>query len=373
MPPWFLRRHRPPAWGEGPAAWSSGSLHKRGFLFRRFAMVMVPFIVMFLVIPSIVITLVFHWLRISTPQPLLFILIPLVFIIAAIGFWGMAFRRFGGPLAEVMAAADAVADGDFSVRVRENFPGEFGRLARSFNRMAAELQRADQQRRNLTADVAHELRTPLQIIQGNLEGILDGVYSPDPAHIHATLDETRLLSRLVSDLQTLSLAEAGQLPLHPLNVSAADLIADALTSFTGQAAEAGIEMVSEIQPGQDRLDCFLDPDRMDQVLSNLIANAIRHTPPSGKIVLRACAVSDSICIEVQDSGSGIPAEDLPFVFDRFYRGDRSRSRQPGTGSGLGLAIARQLVEAQGGKISVDSQPGSGTKFTLVLPSSSQKN
>jgi two-component system OmpR family sensor kinase/two-component system sensor histidine kinase BaeS len=237
--------------------------------------------------------------------------------------------------------------------------------------MASELERAEQRRRNLTADVAHELRTPLQIIQGNLEGVLDGLYTPDPAHLRATLEETRILSRLVSDLQTLSLAESGQLPLHPLKVSAADLVADAVTSFSGQANEAGIDLLSEIQSDRESLECTVDPDRMDQVLSNLIVNAIRHTPQGGKIVLRAAAKPDRVRLEVEDSGTGIPPEDLPFVFDRFYRGDRSRSRQPGTGSGLGLAIARQLVEAQGGKIMVESQLGSWTKFTLDLYSSPQ--
>jgi two-component system OmpR family sensor kinase/two-component system sensor histidine kinase BaeS len=291
---------------------------------------------------------------------------PLVFIFLAAIFSGWAFRRVGSPVIDVMAAADAVAEGDLSVRVNEDIPGQFGRLARSFNRMTAELERADQQRRNLTADVAHELRTPLHIIQGNLEGILDGVYPATSEHIGATLEETRLLSRLVEDLQTLSLAEAGELPLHRTQVSAADLAADVITSFSAAAAEAGVELQAAVSGQGSELELYADPDRLDQVLSNLVANALRHTPAGGRITVGAEPIQGGVRLTVQDSGAGIAAEDLPFVFDRFWRGDRARGRQPGAGSGLGLAIARQLVQAHGGTIRVDSRPGEGAVFTIEL-------
>lgn len=291
----------------------------------------------------------------------------MAFIAAALTIGGLTFRRIGTPLADVMAAADAVAGGDFSVRVRETVPGELGRLARSFNRMAAELDRAEQQRRNLTADVAHELRTPLQIIQGNLEGIQDGVYEPSHEIVSTTLDETRLLSRLVNDLQTLSLAEAGQLPLHRVLISAADLVEDVKTSFSGQAAAVGIEMSTEISSAEGQPEIMVDPDRLDQVLSNLVANAIRHTPSGGSIVVRARSLPEGIRLEVQDSGSGITPQDLPFIFDRFYRADPARTRQPGSGSGLGLAIARQLVQAHGGQIRAESSIGQGTLILIDLP------
>jgi two-component system OmpR family sensor kinase/two-component system sensor histidine kinase BaeS len=284
---------------------------------------------------------------------------------------GWAFRRYGAPLVEVMAAADAVAEGDLSVRVGEAAPGELGRLALSFNRMTAELERAEQQRRNLTADVAHELRTPLHIIQGNLEGVLDGVYQPTPEHIQATLEETRLLGRLVDDLQTLSLAEAGQLPLHRLRLAALDLLQDAATSFAGQAAEAGVALEVRAEAPPEALQVEVDPDRMGQVLNNLVANALRYTPAGGKIVLEAALMEGGVRLSVQDSGAGIPAEELPFVFDRFWRGDRARGRVEGTGSGLGLAIARQLVQAHGGRIRVESQAGVGTRFTIELPAAGE--
>jgi len=278
-----------------------------------------------------------------------------------------AFRSVATPLADIMDAADAVAGGNLQVSVQERGSREFRQLARSFNRMIGELERTDQQRRNLTADVAHELRTPLHIIQGNLEGILDGVYAPTAEHIEVTLEETRLLARLVDDLRTLSLAESGQLPLVRERVEVGDLIADVVTSFSGQAETAGITL--QLKNGALMpLAIQGDAGRLDQVLSNLVSNAIRHTPPAGQVVLAASQVDNSVRITVTDTGEGIAAADLPFIFDRFWRGDRARSHSGGAGSGLGLSIANQLVKAHGGKIDVASEPGQGTTFTINLPS-----
>ena len=281
----------------------------------------------------------------------------------------LAMRVFQGvtnPLADVMSAAEAVAEGDLEVRVPEpqRGPGEFRRLASSFNRMVEELDRAENQRRNLTADVAHELRSPLHIIQGNLEGLLDGVYDPTADHIAATLDETQLLRRLVDDLQTLSLAEAGQLPLKMEGVDIPELLEDVCTSFSGQADAAGIELGVELQSEAQELKIVGDVDRLDQVLSNLVANALRYTSSGGSINIKAALSPMGIRISVRDDGEGISPGDLPFVFERFWKGDRVRQRTDGSGSGLGLAIARQLIQLHGGEIQVESELGLGTTFFI---------
>jgi two-component system OmpR family sensor kinase/two-component system sensor histidine kinase BaeS len=230
--------------------------------------------------------------------------------------------------------------------------------------MVDELEQADRQRKHLTADVAHELRTPLHIIQGNLEGILDGVYEPTAEHINATLEETRLLARLVEDLRTLSLAEAGQLPLQLEKVDLAELMSDAQTSFSGQAEAAGIALRVETQ---GELWLTADPNRLDQILGNLLVNALRHTPAGGKITLCAEAIDEGIRLTISDTGEGIASEDLPYIFDRFWRGDRARTHSDGTGGGLGLAIVKQLVGLHNGRISATSHLGQGSTFTIELP------
>ena len=216
--------------------------------------------------------------------------------------------------------------------------------------MVDELERADGQRRQLTTDIAHELRTPLHIIQGNLEGILDGVYEPTEAHIENTLEETRLLARLVEDLGTLSLAEAGQLPLMVETVDIGELLTDVQTSFSGQAEGAGIALQVTPPPDGD-LAVQGDALRLDQVLSNLVSNAIRHTPAGGTITLAAARHDGGARLTVTDTGEGIAAADLPFVFDRFWRGDRARTHAPGSGRGwawrLRSGSCRRTAERSG--------------------------
>lgn len=277
-----------------------------------------------------------------------------------------AFRDITGPLADIMHAADAIAAGDLGVRVEERGPGEFWRLAVTFNRMTSELQRIDEQRRNLTADVAHELRTPLHVIQGNLEGILDGVYQPTPEHITMLLEETHLLSRLVEDLRTLSLAESGHLLLREERVDVAELLTDVGTSFGGQAEAAGITL-RVVSEGLNGAAIRADVVRMNQVFGNLLTNALRHTPDGGAITVAAARFDEGVRFSVADTGSGIAPEDLPHIFDRFWRGDPARTHADGAGGGLGLAIVRQLVQLHGGHVEARSEVGRGTTFTITLP------
>jgi len=276
------------------------------------------------------------------------------------------YMRFGKPLEQLFNAINEIEEGNLSIRVPENKSDMFSDLVKRFNKMVVELERAEQQRRNLTADIAHELRTPLHIIQGNLEGIVDGIYEPTTEHIKDTLDETQLLARLVNDLQTLSLAETGNLPLHPTRFLLTDLIQDLTSSFASQAASQGIHLIPTIFDSHQHLTA--DYDRLNQVLSNLISNALRHTPKDGTIFVETESSSNperSVRIIVKDTGAGIASEDLPFIFDRFWRADKSRSER--AHSGLGLAITKQLIHAHGGTIEAKSKLGEGTTFIIELP------
>jgi signal transduction histidine kinase len=361
---------RPHDWPNHPHHFRPPWRRNRRFIFWRFAIIFGGISILFLAAIGIVVYLVMHTPQLERPRVgilIPFCGVPLAFMLVSFLLGGLAFRRLGTPFADIMSATDAIARGDLSVRLRENIPGELGSLARRFNNMTAELERAEQQRRNLTADIAHELRTPLHIIQGNLEGMLDGVYAPTEENLNDTLDETRLLARLVDDLQTLSLAEAGQLTLHPTRFRVADLLSDLANGFSAQAADRGVTL--QVEAPDPDLEILADYDRLDQVLSNLLTNALRFTPEGGQIRLEAKPLEGCMCFTVSDTGSGIPPEDLPFIFDRFWRGDRARTRNGVAGSGLGLSIARQLVLAHGGTIDVTSQPGEGTSFCIQLPPS----
>jgi two-component system OmpR family sensor kinase/two-component system sensor histidine kinase BaeS len=309
-------------------------------------------------------------------------------ILLGIGLSALLARTLTAPLRRVSAGAQAIAAGDLSQRVPEQGTVETQAVARSFNHMAADLEQAEQQRRNLMADVAHELRTPLTVIQGNLQALLDGVYPLERAEIATIYDETRLLSRLVADLRELALAEAGQLKLELRPSDASAIVRQTVDSFAPLAEAKHITLVvtAEAVSGaakaatteeDEDLWAMADPDRLSQVLRNLVSNALRHTPEGGRVevsVSRARSQTGSgaetvsalhaILITVADTGPGIPADELPHVFDRFW----SRSRDAGSpGSGLGLAIAKSLVETQGGQIGVDSQSGHGAHFWFTLP------
>ncbi|MEX2160393.1 MAG: HAMP domain-containing sensor histidine kinase [Anaerolineales bacterium] len=294
--------------------------------------------------------------------------LPFVVILMAIAIIYSLYSRYGRPLGRVFSAIDSVAEGDLSVRVPEDNSPQFGELIKRFNKMVVELERADKQRRDLTADIAHELRTPLHIIQGNLEGILDGVYDAAPRHINDALEETKLLGRLVDDLQTLSLAESGQLPLHKTSFQLGDLMRDITLSFSAQAASLGVELKTNI--GDPKQQITADYVRLSQVLSNLISNALRYTPKGGAISIETESARDAtglVRIRVKDTGVGIPPEELPFIFDRFWRGEKSRTRAGHSTSGLGLAISKQLIYAHSGTIEAQSELGKGTNFLIELP------
>jgi signal transduction histidine kinase len=273
-------------------------------------------------------------------------------------------RRILRPVEALTAAAQRMEKGDLSQRVEVHSQDEIGELARAFNAMADGLARLEELRRNMVTDVAHELRTPLSNIRGYLEALQDGVVEPKPEVIDSLHEEAMLLNRLVDDLRELTLAEAGQLKLERRPVAPADLVDRALEAARAQAEAKGIALQADLPEDLPLVD--VDSQRIGQVLGNLLSNALTHTPPGGKVVVVARAKQLAVEVSVSDTGEGIPLERLPYIFERFYRADRSRSRATG-GTGLGLSIAKQLVEAHGGRISVASQVGQGTTFTFTLP------
>ena len=243
--------------------------------------------------------------------------------LAFLGWIGRKLRRLTMPVGDLLDASDRVASGDYAARVRQGGPQEMRALAHAFNTMAERLQTSDEQRRSLLADVTHELRTPLTVIQGNLEGMLDGMYPPEPARLSSLLDETRMLSRRMDDLRTLALVESGAFTLNKEPTDLAGLLKETADEFRGQADAAGVSLQVEAAPGIPQLD--LDAGRMHQALSNLVANALRYSPP-GEAVHLSCRLEDTqeaeaagVVLEVQDNGPGISPEDLPHVFDRFYK------------------------------------------------------
>jgi len=235
----------------------------------------------------------------------------------------------------------------------------FRRVVRMFGGMHSRLEAQDIQRRHLMADIAHELRTPLAVVQGRLEGMLDGIYPRDEMQIAAALQETRMLARLVEDLRTLAHTESGTLALQKESTDISVLINEAVASFSAEGAERKVALDAHAAADLPLIE--VDPLRVREVLTNLISNAMRHTPEGGRVSVTATANATSIAVSVADTGSGIPAADLPKIFDRFYKGRASR------GSGLGLTIARNLVVAHGGEIGADSVEGKGTTISVHLP------
>jgi signal transduction histidine kinase len=270
-------------------------------------------------------------------------------------------RGVGPPLDALVQAAGRVQQGDYSARVPEvvRGPRELRDLVRAFNTMTARLELDESQRRRLLADVSHELRTPLAVIQGNAEAIVDGVYPADAEHLGTILEETRVLSRLIEDLRTLSLAEAGTLALHREPTDLDVLAGEVGRSFEQFAATSGAHIELDVPDDLPLLE--VDPIRLREVLGNLVANALRYAGSGGTVRIAGRATPDRVELDVVDDGPGIPPDLLPTVFDRFAKSPESR------GSGLGLAIARAIVEAHGGRISAESSEGSGATIRVDLP------
>jgi signal transduction histidine kinase len=373
MSPRQFSRQRPPWWPAGqdwPPSGPPGPQHwrnLRGRFFRRVGC----FFLLFLLFIFGGFTLLF-WLIaslsgvVNLSESVLAVMRIVGVAIFIFGLGGIVFgfralRRAALPIGDMLEASGKVAEGDYSTRVQENGPREVRALASAFNTMTERLQADDEQRRTLLAEVSHELRTPLTVIQGQLEGMLDGIYPADPQHLGALLDETQVLSRVINDLRTLSQTEVGALRLQLESTDLGDLVADVAQAYQTQAVTAQIDLQVEVQPGLPAVEA--DPTRLRAVLANLLTNALRYTPPGGQITIgcERSETSESIAVSVHDTGAGILPEDLPHIFERFYKSADSH------GSGLGLAIARGLVNAHGGEIRAESEPGRGTMITFTIP------
>jgi two-component system, OmpR family, sensor histidine kinase BaeS len=272
-------------------------------------------------------------------------------------------HRLIQPVRLLTAAAQRLADGDLSQRVAIVGKDELAELGQTFNQMADSLQRAQKSRRALTADIAHELRTPLAVQRANLEALQDGIYSLTPDNLEPVIEQHRLLNRLVEDLHLLALADGGQLQMELAPTDLDALVVRMVERFKPQADAQSVSLVHQIQPNLARF--LLDPMRFEQVLGNLLSNALRFTPPGGEIHVLLEFDSQQVRLVVHDTGPGIPEDALPYIFDRFYRADRARGRGEG-GSGLGLAIARRIVVAHGGVLTAANHPLGGAVFTIQL-------
>jgi signal transduction histidine kinase len=288
----------------------------------------------------------------------------LVAVAIAVALAFLLSRRTLVPVKALTSAAERLGRGDFSQRVQIKDRGELGELARTFNSMAGDLERAENLRQNMVADVAHELRTPLSNIQGYLEALRDGVMKPDKETIRSLYEEALLLSRLVDDLQELSLAEAGELKLVRRAEDIGELIRQAVAAVEAQQKAKELSLSVDLPEKLPPVD--IDSRRIGEVLRNLLENAVAHTGKGDTIKVTARPLDKLVEVSVTDTGEGIPAKELPNIFERFYRVDKSRTRATG-GSGLGLTIARRLVEAHGGQIEVQSEPGKGSRFAFTVP------
>lgn len=355
-PPWWPQTE---SWPPERGSWGSGS--RRSGYWRPFGCLLLVFVLFVAGMISVAAWAVAALVGVVQAPAIVVVagVVALVLVGGIVVALGRTLRRATQPIDQLIAAAERVEAGDYSARVSEAGPRPVRRLARAFNTMSARLETTDQQRRSFLADVSHELRTPLTVIQGQLEAIADGVYPADEAHLSLVLEQTRMLERLIEDLRTVALAEAGSLPLALEPTDLGVLIGEVVASFRMAADDGGVQLSSEAAPGLSSVR--VDPARMRQVLSNLLDNGLRHTPAGGQLAVTARDAGSDVVIEVRDTGAGISADLLPHVFDRFAKAPDS------PGSGLGLAIAKDLVEVHGGTITVTSTEGSGTTFRITLP------
>jgi two-component system, OmpR family, sensor histidine kinase BaeS len=360
-------RFRRPSWWPENEPWPPARPTRRKRFLRGIGCLFALLGMLFLggmAILSVYLLGLFHYV-IARDQLIIFLVLGFfIFALFAFVVGRIGMRRLVNPVNDLLQAAESIGQGNYAVHVAVRGPREVRTLARTFNEMASRLHNIDEQRRRLLADVTHELHNPLTVIQGNLEGMLDGVYPAGEAELRSLLDETRILSRLVEDLRTLALAESGVLQLKMEATDLALLVKETAATFQPQAEAAGVTLTVETAPNLPLPN--LDPGRIRQVLTNLLSNALRYTPAGGTVVIRLRRgrlqkEGDQLLLDVQNSGAGIPADELPHVFERFYKSTDSG------GMGLGLAIARHLVEAHGGTIRADSAPGEGTTMRVTLP------
>lgn len=347
-PPW---RGDGPAWG-GPQRFGPGP----GRRFRRGAFLVLLVIVLLV---AALATVVASVLAGNAPTPWITVGASATVVVGLIASARWLWRN-ARTVGAMMDAAERVSSGDYTVRMNDTGSRQLGRLTGAFNQMTERLQTNEERRRELLSDVAHELRTPLQVIHGTVEGMLDGLYPAEPERLRPLLDETIVMARLLDDLRTLSMAEGGVLPLHRETVDPRAVADDVVQAFRSVADEAGVALESVHVPGAPT-EIDADPVRLSEILTNLVANAVRHTPRAGRVTVRVSGMDDAAVFEVEDTGTGIPLDQLPFVFDRFVT-----SADAG-GTGLGLAIARRLVEAHGGSIEANATNSSGTNIRFVIP------
>ena len=276
-------------------------------------------------------------------------------------------RTLTRPIRELTQATHAVSEGDLSQQVPIRSNDELGKLAQAFNKMSNELSRSVNARKQMTADIAHELRTPLSLILGHAEAVHDGVLPPTSENFEIIREEAARLEHLVNDLRILSLADAGELTISPQTIEPQRLLQEVTSLYQYQTQRKNVTLELDIASPLPTIE--VDPGRMTQVLTNILDNALRHTPEGGRIVLATKQMQDQIEISIQDSGPGITPEEVSRIFDRFYRTDPSRQREDG-GSGLGLAIAKSIVQAHGGQLSAESEAGNGLKIIITLPKKS---